>query len=59
MTYLVTFTAKPRQPCCFYPLGVYTNPPPPVPPFLLLALNQSPKDIARSDITNCFDTYML
>jgi len=32
------------------PLGAYTNPPPPVPPFLL-TLNQSPKDIAESDIT--------
>ena len=40
------------QPCCFHPLGVYTNPPPPVPPFLL-TLNQSPKEIAGSDITNC------
>ena len=44
------------QPCCFHPLGVllrvYTNPPPPVPPFLL-PLNQYPKEIAGSDITNC------
>ena len=40
------------QPCCFHPLGLYTNPPPPVPPFLL-TLNQSPKDNAGSDITNC------
>ena len=40
------------QPCCFHPLGGYTNPPPPVPPFLLI-LNQSPKDIAGSGITNC------
>ena len=30
----------------------YTNPPPPLPPFWL-TLNQSPKDIAGSDITNC------
>ena len=36
----------------FSPLGVYTNPPPPVPPFLLI-LNQSPKEIAGNDITNC------
>ena len=35
----------------FQPLGVYTSPPPPVPPFLL-TLNQSPKEIAGSDITN-------
>jgi len=39
------------QPCYFHPLGVYTNPPPPVPPFLL-PLTQSPKEIAGSDITN-------
>ena len=32
------------------PLGAYTNPPPPVTPFLF-TLNQSPKDIADSDIT--------
>jgi len=36
----------------FFTLWVYnTNPPPPVPPFLL-TLNQSPNDIAGSDITN-------
>ena len=33
------------QPCCLHPLGVYTNPPPPVPPFLL-TLKQSPNEIA-------------
>ena len=33
--------------------GSFTaNPPPPVPPFLL-PLNQYPKEIAESDITNC------
>jgi len=37
------------QSFCIHPLGVYTNPPPPVP----LTLNQSPKDIAGSGITNC------
>jgi len=36
----------------FSPLVVYTNPLPPVPPFLL-TLNQSPKDIVGSHITNC------
>jgi len=47
------------QLCCFHPLGVHTNPPPPVPPFLL-TLNQSPKDIAGSGITNCLThVYML
>ena len=46
------FSQTHTQPCCFHPLGVYTNPPPPVPPFLL-TLNQSPKEIAGSDITNC------
>ena len=40
------------QSCCFHHLGIYTNPPPPVPPFLL-TLNQSLKEIAGSDITNC------
>jgi len=40
------------QPYDFHPLGVYTNPSPSVPPFLL-TLNQSPKDIAGSGITNC------
>jgi len=34
-----------------FKLDVYTNPPPPVPPFLL-TLNQSPKEIAGNDITN-------
>jgi len=38
------------QPCYFHRLGVYTNPLPPVPPFLL-TLNQSSKDVAGSDIT--------
>ena len=48
------FTAKPTQLCCFRPLGVYTNPPPPVLPFeSLLPLNHYPKEIAGSDmITN-------
>jgi len=45
------------QPCCFHPLGVHTNPPSPVPPFLL-TLNQSPKEIAGNDITNCL-TYTM
>jgi len=45
------FSQTHTQPCCFHPLGVYTNPPPLVPPFLL-TLNQSPKGIAGSDITN-------
>jgi len=35
-----------------FPLGVYTNPPPPVLHFLL-TLNRSPKEIAGNDITNC------
>ena len=48
----IFFSQPHTQPCCFHPLGVYTNPPPPVPPFLL-TLNQSPKEIAGSDITNC------
>ena len=43
---------RPTQPCCFHSLGVYTNPPPPDTPFLL-TLNQSPKDIGGSGITNC------
>jgi len=38
------------RPCCFHPLC--TNPPPPVPPFLLTR-DQSPEDIAKSDFTNC------
>jgi len=42
---LELLTAKPT------PVYIY-NPPPLVPPFLL-TLNQSPKDIAGSDITNC------
>jgi len=42
----------PHTAMLFHTLGVYTNPPPPVPPFLL-TLNQSPKEIAGSDITNC------
>jgi len=42
------FTAKPK--CNHMPLGAYTNSPPLVSPFLL-TLNQSPKDIAGSDIT--------
>ena len=46
------FSQTHTQLCCFHPLGVYTNPPPPFPPFLL-TLNQSPKEIAGSDITNC------
>ena len=42
------------QPYWFHPLGIYTNPPPPVLPFeSLLPLNQDPKEIAGSDITNC------
>jgi len=55
MTLLRDFYSQTHtQPCCFHPLGVnvYTNPPLPVPPFLL-TLNQSPKKIAGSDITNC------
>jgi len=53
MILLRDFTAKSRQqPCCFRPLGIYTNPPLPVLLFLI-TLNQSPKDIAGSDITNC------
>ena len=39
-----------KQPC-FHSSDVYTNPSSPVPP-LLFTLNQSPKDIAGSDITN-------
>jgi len=35
----------------FHLLGIYTNPPTLVPPFLL-TLKNSPKDIAGSDITN-------
>ena len=46
------FSQTHTQLCCFHPLGVYTNPPPPVPPFLL-TLNLSPKEIAGSDSTNC------
>ena len=48
------YSQTPTQPSCFHPLGVYiyTNPPPPVPPFLL-TLNQPPKEIAGNDITNC------
>ena len=50
MTLLRDFYSQTHtQPC---PLGVYTNPPPPVPLFLL-PLNQYPKEIAESDITNC------
>ena len=41
------------QPCCFHPLDVYTNPPPLPHPAFVLTLNQSPKDIAGSDITIC------
>ena len=41
---------NPHIAVCF--LGVYTNPPPPVPLFLL-PLTQYPKEIAGSDITNC------
>jgi len=48
----IFFSQTHTQLCCFHPLGVCTNPPPPVPPFLL-TLNQSPKEIAGSDITNC------
>ena len=51
------FSQTHTQPCCFHPLGVYTNPPPPVPPFLL-TLNQSPKEIAGGDITNCLTRTM-
>jgi len=43
---------NPHTAMLFHPLGVYTNPPSPVPPFLHI-MNQSPKDIAGSDITNC------
>ena len=47
------FSAKPTHSHVVFTLWVYnTNPPPPVPPFLL-TLNQSPKEIAGSDITNC------
>ena len=54
MTILREFTAKPRHLHVVFTFWVYiyTNPPPPVPSFLL-TLNQSPKDIAGSDITNC------
>ena len=53
MTLLWDFYSQTHtQPCCFHPLGVYTNPPPLVPPFLL-TLNQSPKEIAGSDIKSC------
>ena len=53
MTLLRDFYSQIRtQPCCFHPLGVYTNPPPPVPPFLL-TLNQSPKEIAGSYLDIC------
>ena len=46
------FQPNPHTAMLFHPLGVYTNPPSPVPPFLL-TLNQSPKEIAGSGITNC------
>jgi len=41
-----------KQPCYFHPLDVYTDLAPSFPPFLL-TLNQTPKEIAGSDI----DTY--
>ena len=44
-------------PMLFSPFGCTTNPPPPAPPFLL-TLNQSPKEIAGSDITNCLTNTM-
>ena len=44
---------NPHTAMLFHPLGVYTNPLPPVSPFLLTLNQSSPKEIAGSDITNC------
>jgi len=49
---------NPHTAMLFHPLGVYTSPPPPVPPFLLI-LSQSPKDIAGSDTTNCLTQHAI
>ena len=49
MTLLKDFCSQTHIQPCFHPLGVHTNPPPPVPSFLL-TLNQSSKEIAGSSI---------